>query len=98
MKRIFSYLIIYMSVLGLAACDRHSDVTPAVPVPEAADTLRRLVVVVYMAADNNLSYMAEMDVAEMERATGDIPDDCALAVYLDNNADQGKPKTANKFF
>lgn len=91
MKRIFSYLIIYMSVLGLAACDRHSDVTPAVPVPEAADTLRRLVVVVYMAADNNLSYMAEMDVAEMERATGDIPDDCALAVYLDNNADQGKP-------
>lgn len=90
MKRGILYLIIYVLVLGLGACDKHSDVKPRHPHTKKPDTLRRLVVV-YMAADNSLSYMAEEDVAEMERAAGDIPEDCALAVYLDNYADQGTP-------
>lgn len=90
MKRSILYLIIYVLAFGLTACDRHSDVKPNRSNEDTPDTLRRLVVV-YMAAENNLSYMADLDVAEMESAAGDIPGDCALAVYLDNNADQGKP-------
>ena len=90
MKRSILLLIIYVLALGLAACDRHSDVNPRNPGGEKSDTLRRLVVV-YMAADNNLSSMANADVSEMERAAGDIPGDCALAVYVDNYSDQGNP-------
>lgn len=90
MKRNTLYLLLYLFTLVLAACDKHSGIAPRDPEAETPDTLRRLVVV-YMAADNNLSPVADEDVAEMERAAQDIPEDCALAIYLDNYADQGKP-------
>lgn len=45
-------------------------------------------VLVYMAADNNLSYstsnFAQQDLDEMISAAGDIPSNCRLIVYLDN--------------
>lgn len=90
MKRTFLYLIICMSALITAACSEQSELPSRHSIPETRDTLRRLVVV-YMAADNNLSSFADDDVREMELAAGDIPDSCALVVYLDNDSDRGKP-------
>lgn len=90
MKRSILYLIICMSALITAACSEQSELPSRHSIPETRDTLRRLVVV-YMAADNNLSSFADDDVREMELAAGDIPDSCALVVYLDNDSDRGKP-------
>ena len=48
------------------------------------------VVLVYMAADNNLSYstsnFVQQDLDEMITAAGDIPSNCRLLVYLDDNS------------
>ena len=48
------------------------------------------VVLVYMAADNNLSYpsknYAQEDIDEMISAVGDIPSNSRLIVYLDDNS------------
>lgn len=90
MKQTILHLVICLLALGTTACDKHSGSNLHPKGDETADTLRRLVVV-YMAADNSISSLADADVEEMERGAQSIPDDCALAIYLDNYTDQGTP-------
>jgi hypothetical protein len=67
-----------LSVLILAAC------CPYEPVEE--ETLKRTVLV-YMVAENSLSYgdFHKADMEELDAAVNDIPSDCRLVVYVDDD-------------
>lgn len=61
------------------------------PVEPAPAPLRRTVVV-YMMAENSLSGASQADLAEMRSALGDIPEDCALVVYVDDSRTDLRPR------
>lgn len=81
MKRYF-LPILYIAALLLTAC--HDD----------HEVRARRTVVVYMMAENSLSRYAQSDIAEMVLASGQVPLDCNLVVYLDN-ADMPSIMTIN---
>ncbi len=84
MKRILAYILIILATC--TACHEHDEIKPSYDQP-----LRRLVIV-YMAAENSLTGYARADLAEMREATGNIPEDCALAVYVDNSSSEQLPE------
>ncbi len=53
-----------------------------VDVLERGDTASRTVLV-YMMAENNLSYFAGLDLAEMSSSTLDVPDSCYFLAFVD---------------
>ena len=71
------------AVFLLSSCHDEMDLPPA---------LEQRVVVVYMIAENSLSSYAASDLSEMRRAVGNIPDNCTLAVYLDDSHPEPGPR------
>ena len=53
-----------------------------VDVLEPGDTAARTVLV-YMMAENNLSYFAGLDLAEMNRSAATVPDSCYMLAFVD---------------
>lgn len=84
-------------LLGAASCNRlDTEEDQKVIVPS------KRTVLVYMAADNNLSSYHKEDVNEMLEGAGNIPNNCRLLVYIDDYSmprivsieqENGKPKT-----
>lgn len=92
LKAKFWYSFIALCLLLLTGCKEEEKLQPK-PIR------RNMTVVVYIAAENSLSRFYLSDLAEMERAAGQIPLDCNFVVYVDSstlptiyllNAQQGK--------
>ncbi|MBR3859981.1 MAG: clostripain [Bacteroidaceae bacterium] len=75
-KAIFRYTMYTMFILlGMTSCHWFN--------PED-ETIYDRTVLVYMAADNNLSAFQKEDVDEMLKGAADIPTNCRLLVYVDD--------------
>lgn len=68
-----------IQLVSLVACSGDDDNSG----PYGNDELRNLTFV-YMMAENSLSGYATSDIKEMMSAAADIPDDCALIVFVDD--------------
>lgn len=89
---ITSFLVFFISiisVLSLGSCHDGKEIKPKEIMPDSTD----MCVIVYMAAENSLSKIAdhstnqtfaEKDIKEMIKVSADIPLTCRLIVYLDS--------------
>lgn len=80
------HILFVLSLFVMMACsdDLTSDVSEGMEYTQHS----RRTVMVYMAAENSLTYYAHWDIAEMKAGARLIPDDCKLLVYLDDNSDK----------
>ena len=89
MKHFALYIIILYSISSLTACrDRlvppEEDPTPSGEVLQPKAEAERTVII-YMAADNNLTGFVRGDTAEMIKGKGLIPENVNFVIYLDDN-------------
>lgn len=89
MKHFALYIIILYSIFSLTACrDRlvppEEDPTPPEEVLQPKAEAERTVII-YMAADNNLTEIVRGDTAEMIKGKGLIPENVNFVIYLDDN-------------
>lgn len=82
MKHLLRTILVALLFLPLLFC--FSSCSPEGDVEQGID----MTVLVYMAADNNLSSgnFHQQDIDEMVRAAGDVPADCRLLVYVDDRS------------
>lgn len=64
--------------LFLAGCKKD-------PIEPHPNVKARKTVIVYIGADNNLASYSKEDIREMKAAQSDIPKDCNLVIYCDDN-------------
>lgn len=76
------FFAIVSCILLFASCESESSTTPA---------MARRTVIVYMAAENNLSSLAKDDILEMIAGASTLPDDCRLLVFVDRSSTVEKP-------
>ncbi len=74
---------VLFSYLCLTACNDD--------IPSPDKKLKGNTVIVYMGADNNLNSFSNSDLNELTSAVNDIPDNCQVIVFRDNNSNNLKP-------
>ena len=85
---------VMLALMLLMSCSNGHVVLKVVPdVIEKGDTARKTLLV-YMMAENSLYNYASLDVAEVLECVPDIPRDCRLFVYVDDN---GHPMLTHYF-
>ena len=89
MKHFALYIIILYSIFSLTAC-RDRLVPPEEDPASSGEVLQpkaeaERTVIIYMAADNNLTEIVRGDTAEMIKGKGVIPENVNFVIYLDDN-------------
>mgnify|MGYP002519329308 CR=1 FL=1 len=89
MKHFALYIIILYSIFSLTAC-RDRLVPPEEDPASSGEVLQpkaeaERTVIIYMAADNNLTEIVRGDTAEMIKGKGLIPENVNFVIYLDDN-------------
>lgn len=83
MKRMKQHLALAASVLLFSAFSGTCLTSCSDDLPTPGEKLTGNTVIVYMGAENSLSYFSQSDLNEMKAALGDIPEDCQVVVYQD---------------
>ncbi len=83
------YATLLAALIALTAC--HKNGSDPFPTPSPVDTIAQRTLIVYMAAENNLSYYALADIDEMRRGVRKISQRDNLIVIADRTGENDKP-------
>ena len=82
----FRFYILFLLSALFSSCVKEKVILPVKPDVIAKGDTARKTLLVYMMAENSLNNYAAKDILEIAKAATDIPRDCRLFVYVDDDS------------